>query len=35
MFQLRLSEAQRSTMLSSPGTRMGKQSLVADDEDDD
>ena len=34
MFVLRCSEAQRSTMLCSPGTRLGKQSLVDEDDDD-
>jgi hypothetical protein len=34
LFTLRCSQAQRSTVLCSPGTKMGKQSLI-DDEDDD
>jgi hypothetical protein len=34
LFELRLWEAQRSTMVCSPDTRMGKQSLVDDDSDD-
>ena len=34
VFALRCAEAQRSTIVCSPGIRMGKQSLI-DDEDDD
>jgi hypothetical protein len=34
LFALRCAQAQRSTVLCSPGIRMGKQSLI-DDEDDD